>query len=341
MTCNAICCLLFTLLEVTADASPQVNAGIEPSNGKSGQNPGGEMDFGFLHYAFMHKAYLAGFLGGASCAVTGVLVVTMRISAIGTCMAHAAFAGALLGLLMGIDWLPVAFAFSLGAAGIIGPLSDRADFAPETVVGIVFTAMLGLAFLFLGVMTGARTDALNLFWGTILTVQRTDLVLMALVCGVLLLGLVLFFKEVRAVLCHRSVATAVGIPATAIYYAMLFVVGLTVTASLRSIGGLLIYSLVINPAAAAYQLSYDLKRIFFLAAAFGIVSCWAGLTLSYFWDVPSGAVIVLVSTCIFIVSAVASPKKRALSRRERLQIGFSSRVVSDCERVKQGRTQNV
>ncbi|WP_022663191.1 metal ABC transporter permease [Paucidesulfovibrio longus] len=284
------------------------------------------MDWGFLDYGFMQKAYLAGLLGGASCAATGVLVVTMRITAIGICMAHAAFAGALLGILLGVDWLLPAFAFSLISAGLIGPLSDRADFAPETVVGIVFSAMLGLAFLFLGLMSGARTSALNLFWGSILTVERTDLTLMALVCVLLLLGLTLFFKEVRAVLCHRGVALAVGIPATAIYYAMLICTGLTVTASLRSIGGLLIYSLVINPAAAAYQLSYDLKRIFLLAVVFGVTSCWVGLTCSWWLDVPSGAVIVLISTLLFVLATLLSPKKRSLSRRERLEIGYSSGI---------------
>lgn len=274
----------------------------------------------------MLKAFLAGLLGGASCGITGVLVVTMRITAIGTCMAHAAFAGALLGMLLGVDWLPIAFAFSFAAASIIGPVSDRADFAPETVVGIVFTAMLGMAFLFLGMMTGSRTDALNLFWGSILTVKQVDLMLMGTVCILLVGGLALFFKEVRAVLCHRAVALAVGIPATAIYYVMLLAVGLTVTASLRSIGGLLIYSLIINPAAAAYQLSYDLKRIFLLSALIGVGSCWAGLMASYWLNVPSGAVIVLISTLIFCLCTLFSPKKKALSRKERLEISYSAPV---------------
>lgn len=289
------------------------------------------MDLDFLTHGFMLKAFLAGLLGGASCGMTGVLVVTMRITAIGTCMAHAAFAGALLGMLLGVAWLPVAFAFSIATAGIIGPLSDRADFAPETVVGIVFTAMLGLAFLFLGLMTGSRTNALNLFWGSILTVKQADLILMGSVCFLLLTGLGLFFKEVRAVLCHRAVATAVGIPATAIFYVMLLIVGLTVTASLRSIGGLLIYSLIINPAAAAYQLSYDLKRIFLMAGLLGVASCWLGLVVSYWLDIPSGAVIVIISTLVFGLATLFSPKKRALSRKERLEIGYSGRVESKPE----------
>lgn len=282
------------------------------------------MDFSILHYGFMQKALLAGLLGGVSCAVTGVLVVTLRITAIGTCMAHAAFAGALVGMLFGVDEMVTAFMFSLGVAALIGPLSDRADFAPETVVGIVFSAMLGVAFLCIGLMPGPKSQALNLFWGSILTVAERDLWIMGTVCTALVAGLSLFFKEVRTVLCHRSVALAAGVPATAVYYVMLFATGATVTASLRSIGGLLIYSLIVNPAAAAYQLSYDLKRIFILASLFGVVSCWGGLMASYLFDVPSGAVIVVLSTFLFVACTVFSKKKRGLSRSQRLSLEFST-----------------
>lgn len=265
----------------------------------------------------MQKAFLAGLFGGVSCALTGVLVVTMRISSIGICIAHAAFAGALLGLFFNINYLLSAFVFSLITAGIIGPLSDRADFAPETTIGIVFSMMLGMAFLFIGLMSGSRTEALNLFWGSILTVTRQDIYLLVIVTGSLLACLILLYKEILAVLCHRSVALAVGIPATAVFYGMLFMTGTVVTASLRSIGGLLIYSLIINPAAAAYQLTFDLKKLFFLAALFGVLSCWGGLLASYALDVPSGAAIVIFSTLIFLVSALFSPKKRAAQAHQK------------------------
>jgi manganese/iron transport system permease protein len=268
------------------------------------------MSLEIFQYGFMQKAFMAGLLGGVSCALIGVLVVTMRISSIGICIAHAAFAGALLGILLNANCLFLAFVFSLGTAAIIGPLSDRADFAPETSIGIVFSVMLGLAFLFIGLMSGSRTSALNLFWGSILTVTKQEIYLLILVTITLMACLILFYKEIQAVLCHRSVALAVGIPATAVFYGMLFMTGATVTASLRSIGGLLIYSLIINPAAAAYQITYSLKKLFFLAALFGVISCWGGLLVSYALDVPSGAAIVIFSTLIFITTTLFSPKKR-------------------------------
>jgi len=285
------------------------------------------MDWSLFHYAFMHKALLAGLFGGISCAVVGVLVVTMRISAIGTCVAHAAFAGALLGILLGVGPLGPGFAASFLVAGLVGPVTDRAGVAPDTVVGILFSAMLGLAFLFLGLMEGPRTEALDLFWGSILTVRVFDLKVMAVVTVVLLAFLLAFYKEIQAVLCHRGVALAVGLPATLIYYAMLFSVGAAVAASLRSIGGLLIYGLIINPAAAAYQLSFSLKRIFVLACVFGVSACWGGLLLAAWFDLPAGAMIVLLSTAVFVAATVFSPKSpRALSFRKRLEVAYSGRI---------------
>jgi len=101
----------------------------------------------------------------------------------------------------------------------------------------------------------------------------------------------------------------VGLPATAILYAILFLTGATITVSLNSIGGLLIFSLILNPAAAAYQLTYNMKKMFLLAAVFGVASGWAGLLLSYVFNLPSGATIVITSSLIFGVCALFSPKE--------------------------------
>lgn len=268
------------------------------------------MDLSILGYDFMQRAFLAGTLGGITCAIVGVFVVTTHLSFIGVCIAHAAFAGALLGVWLGFNPLIGALLFSLISATVIGPLADRGEISPDTSIGIIFSLMIGLAFLFVGMMPGARTEALSLFWGSILTVTPKDLLFLGIVAVVVVGLVIVFYKEVQAVLCHREVALAVGIPATAIFYGLLFVTGATVTASLYSIGGLLIYSLILNPAAAAYQLTYNLKWLFVLAALFGVISSWGGLVASYLLDIPSGASIVIISCIIFGLATLFSPKRR-------------------------------
>jgi len=276
------------------------------------------MELSILQYKFVQNAVVAALLGGVACSAVGVFVVTMRLGFIGVCMSHAAFAGALLGVFLGLDPLALAFAFSLLAAAAIGPLADQADFSPDTSMGIVFSLMLGLGFLFMGLMPGPRTQALGLLWGSILTVTDEDVLLLALVCLVVVALVALFFKEVQAVIFHRELALAVGIPAGAIFYALLFLTGATIAASFKAIGGLLIFSLISNPAAAAYQLTYSLKRLFLLAALFGVLSGWLGLLASYAFNAPSGAVIIVISTLIFAVATLFSPKRRVKAWRGEL-----------------------
>jgi manganese/iron transport system permease protein len=265
---------------------------------------------GILGYQFMQNAILSATLAGIICSVIGVFVILMHMPFIGVAMSHAAFAGALLGLWLGFEPLLGAFVFSLGAAAVIGPLADRGQLTPDTSLGIIFSLMLGLAFLFLGLMPIGRSSAFDLLWGSILTNTRGDVILLAVVAVVIVGMVVLFFKEIKATIFNRSIAMAVGLPATAIFYGMLFLSGATITASLRSIGGLLIFSLILNPAAAAYQMTYSLKRMFLLAAVFGVLSGWVGLAMSYILDVPSGATIVITSSVIFALAAVFSPKRR-------------------------------
>jgi manganese/iron transport system permease protein len=164
----------------------------------------------------------------------------------------------------------------------------------------------------MGLMSGPKTQALGLLWGSILTVTDIDLIFLGVVTMTTVVLLVLFYKEVQAVLFNKEIAMAVGIPAGIIFYGLLFLTGATVTVSIPTIGGLLIFSLIINPAAAAYQLTYNLKRMFLLSALFGILSGWAGLFASYLFNFPSGATIIITSSLIFVVAIALSPKRRIL-----------------------------
>ena len=274
------------------------------------------MDLSIVSYQFMQNAVLAATLGGIACGVIGVFVVLMHMPLIGVAMSHAAFAGALLALWLGFHPLIGAFAFSLGAAAVIGPLADRGGLSPEISLGVIFSLMLGVGFLFLGLMPGTKSNALELLWGSILTNTATDILLLAIVAAVVVGLVVVFFKEIQATVFNRNVALAVGLPATLVLYGVLFLTGATVTVALRSIGGLLIFALILNPASAAFQLTYSMKRMFLLSAVFGVLSGWIGLAVSYVLDVPSGATIVITSSVIFALAAVFSPKRRVKRWRE-------------------------
>jgi manganese/iron transport system permease protein len=268
------------------------------------------VDFSIFGYHFMQNAIANTFLAGIACGIIGVFVVLLHMPFIGVAMSHAAFAGALLGLWLGFDPLLGAFVFCLGTAAIIGPLADRGQLSPEMSLGVIFSLMIGLAFLLIGIIPNTRSAALDLLWGNILANTRGDIITLGIVAALVVIIVLFFFKEIQATIFQRDIAKAVGIPATLIFYGILFLTGATITASFRAIGGLLIFSLILNPAAAAYQLTYSMKWMFILAAAFGVISGWLGLLFSYLFNLPSGATIIITSSFIFLVAVIFSPKRR-------------------------------
>ncbi len=262
--------------------------------------------------AVLWKPLAAAVLGGLVCGVVGVWVVMMNIPFVGVAMSHAAFAGAVTGLLLGINPILTAAVFCIAASLLIGPIAERADIEPNVSLGIIFSVVLGFAFLAIGLMRGPRSEALSLIWGSILLVSTRDLVLMAGAMAAVLLFLGLFYKEIQAVLYNREIARAVGIPERALFFAMLVLCGLSVTANLSTIGGLLIFSLIVNPPSAAFQLTYRLKTMYVLSGLFGVLSCLVGLFVSWLTDAPAGAVIIITSSAVFGICLLLSPKRRKL-----------------------------
>ncbi len=273
-----------------------------------------------LTYPPIQRAALACVLCGASCSLLSVFVVLMKMPLIGVSMSHAAFAGAVLGMLLDINPFLSGFVMCLVAAGALGPLSDRTDLAPENMLGILFSFLMGIAFLGMGILTRTKAGVLNLMWGSLLTLSGFDVTILAVVTGVLVLFVAVFFKEIRAVLFNRRLARASGVPERMIYYALLFLTGAVVSSNLATVGGLLIFALLVQPGATALQLTYNMKHFFLISAASGIGACASGLVISYIFDLPSGASVVLMATVIFAAAYLFSPKRRRARLTERNRI---------------------
>lgn len=265
----------------------------------------------------IQRAVIACVLCGASCSLLSVFVVLMKMPLIGVSMSHAAFAGAVLGLLLDVNPFASGFVVCLLAAGILGPLSDRTEIAPENVLGIMSSFLMGLAFLGMGILTRTKAGALNLMWGSLLSLSGSDIRVLAVITTLLALFVALFFKEIRSVMFGRRLAASSGVPEKAIYYALLFLTGAVVSANLATVGGLLIFALLVQPGATALQLTYNLKHFFIIAAATGIGACVSGLALSYIFDLPSGASVVLMATAIFAAAFIVSPKRRSYKSGKR------------------------
>ncbi len=258
------------------------------------------------------RAAMACVLCGMGCSVLSVFVVLMKMPLIGVSMSHAAFAGAVLGTLLGVNPALGGFAMCLLVAGVLGPLSDRTDMNPENILGIMFSFLMGVAFLGLGVVTKTKADALNIMWGSLLSLSRRDVIVLTIVTSLLVFFVAAFFKELRLILFNRRLARASGVPERVLYYAMLFLIGAVVSSNLTTVGGLLIFALLVQPGATALQLTYNLKYFFVISAISGIGACVSGLFISCVFDLPSGAAIAIMATAIFAAAYIFSPKRRII-----------------------------
>ncbi len=254
-----------------------------------------------LTYEFMQRAFAMAVVSGLTCGLLGVFIVLLRMSFIGICVSHAAFAGALIGVWLGFPPATCGFAGALGVTAFVGSWSRRLRVSADTIVGVIFSVMLSLSMLVLGLLPGSRAEGLNFLWGNLLTASGTDLIRM-LICAVLLCGFIFaFFKEIQAVISQRDAAEASGIPVRALSTGIMLLMGLVIASALKAVGGVLIYALIVTPAATALQTAKSLKTMFFLSGMWGIASSVFGLIFAYFFSIPTGACVVLTATGFLVL----------------------------------------
>jgi len=262
-----------------------------------------------LSYDFMQRSLLAAVLVGAMCSVIGVFVVLRGLAFVGAGTAHAAFAGVALAYLVGLPPLPLAIGFGLATVWLTGVMEEKGRMKLDVSIGILYTATMALAILFIGLMKGYNAEVYGYLFGSVLSVTPDELgIILAL--SLLVLGAVLAFsKELYFIAFDQEMAEASGVPARRIFYLLLTLVALTVVVSLKTVGAILVFAMVLIPASTAYQLTHSLSHMTAYSVGIGIFCATGGVMLSYLWDLPSGPAIVLLATTIFFLSVFLSPKR--------------------------------
>ncbi len=263
-----------------------------------------------LDLAFWSPVMVGGLLAGGSSGLLSVYIVGMRIPFLGVCVAHAALAGAVFGSLIGLEGVALllpALAGAMATAILLG-LADpqKVNMDANVVMGLLFSVTMGLTFIGLGlfaILGRSDNDVRSLLWGSLNFCRWRDVGLM-LAASLALAGFVAtFHKEMRAILFSRADATAAGILATPVWTGFLALTALVMTVNFQTVGGLMIYSLITNPAAAAFQLVRGGGRAMLIATLLGAVSGLGGFLISALTDLPSGALIVLVSALLVVIAA--------------------------------------
>lgn len=263
-----------------------------------------------MAYGFMQRALLASVLIGILCSVIGVFVVLKGLSFIGAGTAHAAFAGVALAFLLDLNPMGMAVLFALMTVWITGLLVEKGRMKLDVSIGIFYTSTMALAILFIGFMKVYNAELYGYLFGSILSVTPSDLTVIAGLGLVVLVALFLFYKELQFIAFDQEMAEASGIPARNLFFLLISLIALTIVVSLKAVGAVLVYAMLLIPAATAYQLTRSMKGMMIVSILFGVLSSVAGMFLSFVMDIPSGAAIVLLATALFFLSVLFSPKRR-------------------------------
>jgi len=244
---------------------------------------------------------LAGaFISGASAGLLGVFAVGLRIPFIAVTVAHAALAGAVFGSLAGVSPFAGALGGSILGALLLSRMLQSRHTDPGGALSVLFSLTMGLAFLGIQRGSGPQTESLGLLWGSLLFITPAQLGWIA-VCAVgLLLFTLLLYRPLCVLLFSRQLAAAM-LPEPLLFTALLMVMACVTAVNLQAVGGLMLYSLICNPALAALKLSRSGRQAFVLSAVLGAVSAVGGFLCAWRFDLPAGACMVLVS------AAVAAP----------------------------------
>jgi ABC-type Mn2+/Zn2+ transport system permease subunit len=145
-------------------------------------------------------------------------------------------------------------------------------------------------------------------FGSVLTVTGEELRIIGGL-SILVLGLILIFsKELYFIAFDQEMAEASGVPARRIFFLLLTLVALTVVVSLKTVGAILVFAMILIPASTAYQLTHSLTTLTLYSTSIGVTTAVGGVLISAAWDVPSGPAIVLLATTLFFCSVLLSPK---------------------------------
>jgi ABC-type Mn2+/Zn2+ transport system permease subunit len=266
-----------------------------------------------FHHSFMQSGFLAVILVGITCAVLGCFVVLRRMAFIGDAIAHTALPGVVIAYLKGFNLFTGALVAGLATALGIGWLSKREAVREDTAIGVLFTAMFALGVLIIS-KTRSFRDFSSMFFGDILGVTSTDLILIGVIAAIVLFMLVLFYKELELTSVDPSYSAVIGLRADWMRNLLLVLLALAVVSGIQAVGVILTSALLVTPAAAASLLTRKLVRMMLLAVGFATSSGIAGLYASYYEGVSSGAAIVLCGVgwfaLAFVVHHLMGPGRR-------------------------------
>ncbi len=256
-----------------------------------------------LSYGFMQRALVVALLTGAVCAVLSCYLVLKGWSLMGDAVSHAVLPGLVVSVVLGLPLAVGAFAAGLFCAVFTGYLKENSRVKEDTVMGIVFSGMFGLGLV---LFTKVETDQhlLHVLFGNMLGVTNRDLVETAIVAGVTLAIVLARRRDLLLYCFDPNHARAIGLRVAWLHYGLLVLLSLTIVASLKAVGVILVVAMLVAPGATAYLLSRRFEHMLLIAVAIAVASSVLGTLVSFHINGSTGPCIVLIQAAVFALALV-------------------------------------
>ena len=255
-----------------------------------------------LQFDFMQNALAAGLLASVICGIMGALVVVNRIVFLSGGIAHAAYGG--IGLAFYFNWpyLPGTIGFSLFAAMVMAAISHTVKHRADTIIGVIWAIGMAFGIILIDMTPGYNVDLMSYLFGSILTVPRSDLLIMAVIGVIMTVLVAYYYQDLLAMSYDEEFARIRGVPVKKLYFGLIGMLAVTIVLVIQVVGLILVIALLTIPPFIVEKYAKSLVQMMVASSLLGAVFTVTGLWFSYRFNLTSGASIIMVSGIVFVIS---------------------------------------
>ncbi|TRW75678.1 metal ABC transporter permease [Lactococcus lactis] len=272
---------------------------------------------GLYEFHFLQNALVTAVVIGVVSGAVGCFIILRGMSLMGDAISHAVLPGVAISYILGINFFVGAIIFGLLSSIIITFIKNNSIIKGDTAIGITFSSFLALGVILIGV-ANSSTDLFHILFGNILAVQDIDKWLTIGVSGIVLIVIILFFKELLITSFDPLMAKAIGMNVNFYHYLLMVLLTLVSVTAMQSVGTILIVAMLITPTATAYLYTNSLRKMIILSSSLGAVSSVLGLFIGYSFNIAVGSSIVITSSIIFAISFLVSPKQNFIKKKVKI-----------------------
>lgn len=263
----------------------------------------------FFSYPFVIRAIISGVFISLSASLLGVNLVLKRFSMLGDGLSHVSFGSAAIALAAGVAPLKLSIPIVIIAAVLLLRLNKSSKMKGDAAIAVLSSGALAIGIAVATITTGFNTDISNYMFGSILSIAENDVYISIAVSVVAILICILFYNKLFVVSFDEDFALACGVKVGAYNLLSAIMTAIIVVIGMRMMGALLISSIITVPALSAMRMCKRYKRVTIVASIISVSAFMIGLLISFFYDIPAGASVVIVNLSIFITTCVLSKIK--------------------------------